>query len=272
VIRQDGLSFFFFAFASAELAFNFLQGESVTAGPAFGELVAMFLLIFGLVGWLIAEKFQPHAMPGIALKTSEREALNIGLGVVLALFLFILSNKFVPALGVASASTINVYTFFGTFTLSTASLGASFNAFLFVVVLIPTAEENFFRGFWANLSIAKAGKFAGILFQAIIFMLFHIPAYGWTILLGIIFADGLIIGAIDEQTGRLSTGILAHSGNNFLAFLVVAGSSVGAPLMVLGLPVVQLASVPLMLGVYGFVRYRRGLPVLPQWRDAFVHH
>lgn len=259
MIRQDAISFFFFSFASAELAFGFLQGESFNSTLAFGQIVAIILLVFGLIGWLFSEKATKHPMPGVALETSQKEQLNITIGVVLGLFLFVLSNKFVPALSVASASVVNVFTFFGTFSLSTATLGAATNAFMFTVILIPTAEENFFRGFWGNISISSCGKFVGIILQAVIFMLFHIPAYGWTILLGIIFADGLIIGAIDEQTGRLSTGILAHVGNNFLSYIVVTGAVVvQSPFVVAGVGMNSFLSLPLLLGVWGFVKVRRG--------------
>lgn len=268
MIKQGPVSFFFLVFASSELAFGFLQGQGFNSPLAFGQIMAIILLIFGLVGWLFSMKISKHPMPGVALQTSEKEQLNIVIGVVLGLFLFILSNKFVPVLSVASASVVNVYTFFGTFTMSTASLGAATSAFLFTVILIPTAEENFFRGFWANLTIASMGKFAGIVVQAIIFMLFHIPADGWTITLGVIFADGLIIGAIAEQTGRLETGILAHVGNNFLAYVVVTGSVVVSFPLFAGVPLSQVLSLPLLLGVWGFVRVRKGLPVFPSLRGA----
>jgi membrane protease YdiL (CAAX protease family) len=263
LIKPDGTAFFFFALTSAGLAFSFLQGQGFNTPTAFAQVVIIILMVFGLVGWLFAEKFEKHPSMMVATSSNDREKLNIAIGVVLALFLFILSNKFIPALGVAGASTVSVFTFFGTFNFSTATLGAQTNAFMFSVIQVPTGEENFFRGFWANLSIAKAGKFAGIIFQAAIFMLFHIPAYGWGIVLGVLFADGLIIGAIDEETGRLSTGILAHVGNNFLAYMVVSASVVAGSPLFLGVTSGQLLSLPLMLGIYGFVRFRHGKPMIP---------
>jgi membrane protease YdiL (CAAX protease family) len=244
----------------------FLEGQGFTGPLAFGVIVATILLIFGIIGWLFSERFGKHpSFPGVATATSERQQLNIVVAVILALILFILSNKFIPELakGALGYQSVVVLTFFGNFELSTATLGAATNAFLFSVILIPTAEENFFRGFWANLAISKAGPFVGVLFQAVIFMLFHIPALGIGISTIIIFADGFIIGGLDEETGRISVGILAHVGNNFLAFVVVTGSVVVYSPLFAGVPVGQLITLPLLLGAWAFVRVRKGVPVLP---------
>ncbi len=260
MIKPGPIAFFFFALSSAELAFGFLQGESFSAPLAFGQIVAIILLVMGLIGWLLAERFDRPSLPGVSASLNEKQRLNVGIAVVGALILFILSNKFIPALGSTTASVVNVYTFFGTFNLSTATLAQSTNAFLFAVVLIPTAEEFFFRGFWANLALA-GGKGAGwvalgLILQAVIFVLFHIPAYGVGIVLGVIFTDGLVIGGIDEATGLLDPGILAHVGNNLLAWVLVTGSVLGAGSS-------GLVTMPALLGVLMVVRWRKGGPVLP---------
>lgn len=242
-IKQDGISLFFFVFSTTELAFLFLQGEGFTAPLAFGTVVALFLAILGVVGAFI---FHTSGQAGVL---TSKAALNVGVGFIVALTGFILFNAFIPELQTVSASVVGVKTFFGTFNLSITTLEEQLAAVLFAVILIPTAEENFFRGFLANLSISKAGPGVGLLLQAFFFMVFHMPAYGYAVVtLAIIFMDGLIIGAVDLQTGRLSTGLLAHIANNALSYVVITGAIIlPAPLVLSGVPLTQFIT-PAVLG------------------------
>ena len=255
-IAQDEISLLFFALSSSMLIFIFLSGEGFTAPLAFGTIVAIILMVMGVAG-----SFLFGFRPGEQV-INEKAALSIGLGFVLALAGFLLFNAFIPTLTVVSPqSVIAVKTFFGTFNLSIAGIEAGAAAFIFAVILIPTAEENFFRGFFANLFISRTGKFVGILLSAIVFVIFHIPAYGYDYFtLGIIFADGLVIAAVDVETGRISTGILAHVGNNALSYITVTGAVVlPSALTILGAPGGQVLSLPLMLGIYVAVRvHKRG--------------
>lgn len=242
MIKQDSVSILFFAVACAELAFAFVSPETLQETDAFGLLVAFMLLILGLVGWLVflaLEKTPPTE--AVDTMTSPDKTAQLMVGVLVAVVLFVLSNKFIPQIA-AATSGIEVITFFGTFTLATASVADQVSNFLFSVVLIPVAEENFFRGFFANLLTGgqSTGWAAGlgVVLQALVFMLFHVPAYGWTPDLVIILADGLVIGAVDVGTERLSPGIVAHVLNNFLAWAVVTGAiTVGGHGLVETLPV-----------------------------------
>lgn len=246
-IAIDGIYLFFFALSSSELALLFLQGQGFTSPLAFPTIVAIVLMVFGILGSLIFHTNVEDA------NLTDKKLMNIGLGVLVALVGFILINLFVPDLSVAPASTINVRTFFGTFNLSVATLTATLSAFVFSVILIPTAEESFFRGFWGNLAIQKAGLGGGLLAQAVIFMVFHIPAYGYAVTtLGIIFGDGLVIAAIDVYTGSISTGLLAHIGNNALSFLVVTGAVVLPPLFNYSSAIGPLIELPILLSVLAY--------------------
>jgi len=266
MIKLDIIWLFFFSISSAELVYGFLQGQGFNGPLAFGQMVAIALLVFGILGGFVAERLQKRPGFGFAKSIPEKAQLNIGIGVMVALVLAILANKFIPEI-VAAGSVINVVTFFGTFSFDTTALGVASNAFLFSVILIPTAEESFFRGFWANLALAGARSrpmvFVGLVLQALVFVIFHIPAYGWTTALWIIFAYGLIFGAVDEETGYISPGLLAHVGVNFLSWIVATGAVVIPTLMIPGLG--QFIGLPFAFGVYAFVRVRHNKPVIPRW-------
>lgn len=255
-IAQDEISLLFFALSSSMLIFIFLSGESFTSPLAFGTFVAIILMVMGLAGSVL------FGFEGEEKALNEKAALSIGLGFLIAVVGFILFNAFIPALSIVSPqSVVAVKTFFGTFDLSIAGIEAGASAFIFAVILIPTAEENFFRGFFANLFISRTGKFVGIILASTVFMILHIPAYGYNFFtLGIIFMDGIVIAAVDVETGRISTGILAHVGNNALSWITVTGAIVlPTGLSILGAPGGQILSLPLMLGIYVAVRvHKRG--------------
>ncbi len=258
MIKLDALYVGLFAGASVSLAFAFVTPETLSESNAFGLLVAFMLLMFGVVGTAFTLRYLgKKPTQGYAPVTTDEDGFKIGLGVLLALILFILSNKFVPQLSVVTLGSLSIYTFFGTFAFSITTVAEQVNALLFSVFLIPVSEETFFRGFIANLMIGnnKGGPraFVGLILQAGIFMLFHVGVYGFTDALLVIFADGLIIGAIDLETQRLSTGTLAHMLNNLLAYGLATGA------IAIGGTAGAVATLPVMLGFLGVVKVRKRL-------------
>ena len=100
-----------------------------------------------------------------------------------------------------------------------------------------------------------------LLINGVIFALFHAPALNGDLpSLLVILLDGTTMVAINSVTGRLSTSILAHMGNNTLSFLLK-----GSILSVAGLPpfvfpalqVVIPLIVPMALVTFALVKRRQ---------------
>jgi len=264
MIKQDNISLFFFVISLTTLPFLFVDAQNYPGGwladpYTYGVFVAIFLSLIGIAGEPLAAKFANKRLPDVDTAIDDTQALHIGIGVLVALFGFSLFNAFIPQLSLVKTDTIQIKSFYGVFVFSIAGVVATAGAFLFTVIQIPTAEENFFRGFLANLFVERNGPFIGLLVQAAVFMVFHIPVYGYSWQnLGIIYAAGLTIGGIDVATGTISTGLLAHVGNNALSFLVITGSVLlPIPSVIGGVSTGLLISLPIYLATYAIVRALR---------------
>ena len=85
-------------------------------------------------------------------------------------------------------------------------------------VLIAVAEEQFFRGFMANLFIARVGIALGIPFSGIFFAVYHAAVYGTSPgLLLFVAVSGMILTYAALKTGRVSTPMIAHVANNLMS-------------------------------------------------------
>ena len=92
---------------------------------------------------------------------------------------------------------------------------------LFLVV-IP--EEAFFRGFLQRefaTQIGKGflGKTVGVVGASLVFTLFHLTWTSSPVMLGLVFAAGIIYGLIYEISGLLEGSIICHFGVNLLHML-----------------------------------------------------
>ena len=86
----------------------------------------------------------------------------------------------------------------------------------FVVIVIgPVAEETFFRGFVFQGLRARLGALGAAVASAALFGAVH----GEVGLLIPAFMSGLVFTWVFVRTGRLGPAILAHSLQNFLAFI-----------------------------------------------------
>jgi membrane protease YdiL (CAAX protease family) len=277
VIRQDAVSFFFFALSTTMLAFIFVSGQSLLTTISFATVTMLFLSVIGLIGEPLANKLRRHPEADVDVSLDKDDQMNIVFGFLVATIGLILSSLFVKVF-VNSAGSLSIVTFISVVPLDVSNFNNFFGSLMFSAVLVPTSEENFFRGFWANLAIAKLGRFGGQLSQASIFAGFHFPAYSALIasglltptsfgvpgisptellfvVLSIIFVDGLVLGVVDEQAQSLSPSILAHGANNLLFFAVAAGVVAlpfGHPLMIL-----LAARVPLTLAIGAVWRLNR---------------
>ena len=90
----------------------------------------------------------------------------------------------------------------------------------FVTVTISIPEEVLFRGWLAAWlgNVSHTGAIGGALGSAAIFTIYHLFVYGTVPRnLLIVFGAGAIAGFSALKTGRLSTTITTHLGNNFIS-------------------------------------------------------
>ena len=189
-IKQDPISLIASAIAITELVFL-----SVFPGDLqIDSIIAILILISGLV---MQRYFKVDAQEGIDDKAKSQVFVYSSVAVVI----FFILNIYVPKLPLSVESVIG-------------------NAFLpdkMFELLIAVAEEQFFRGFLANLLITRTNAGIGILMDAIIFAVYHLAVYGNSPAdLGIIFGAGLTLAFIDYKTGRVSPSIIGHVINNLL--------------------------------------------------------
>lgn len=95
---------------------------------------------------------------------------------------------------------------------------ASANNFTTVMISVP--EETLFRGWLAPwlANVSRTGVIGGALGSAAIFMVYHLFVYGTNpAALLIVFGAGAIEGFAALKTGRLSTTLANHLGNNFIS-------------------------------------------------------
>src|SRR5204862_6348929 len=87
-----------------------------------------------------------------------------------------------------------------------------------VIVIAPTAEEFFFRGFCSRalrsrLAVIPAALLDGLLFGAI-----HYDGAKTAVLLPVLAVLGFVFCLVYERTGTLFSTIALHSLNNFVAY------------------------------------------------------
>lgn len=189
-IKQDPISLIASAIAITELVFL-----SVFPGDLqIDSIIAAMILISGLV---MQRYFKIDAQEGLPEKAQSGVFMYSAVAVVI----FYILNLYVPKLPLSVESVIG-------------------NAVIpdkMFELLIAVAEEQFFRGFLANLLITRTNAGLGILMDALIFMVYHFAVYGNSPSdLGIIFGAGLTLAFIDYRTGRVSPSIIAHVINNLL--------------------------------------------------------
>ncbi|MGH2613048.1 MAG: lysostaphin resistance A-like protein, partial [Rhabdochlamydiaceae bacterium] len=90
--------------------------------------------------------------------------------------------------------------------------------------LVTIPEEAFFRGFLQkefSHQIGKGvlGKTVGVVGASIFFALFHLAWTASPVMVGLVFAAGIIYGLIYELSGYLEGSILCHFAVNLLHML-----------------------------------------------------
>jgi membrane protease YdiL (CAAX protease family) len=189
-IKQDATSLIASAIAITELVFlSVFPGDLQT-----DSVIAALILIAGLV---MQRYFHLDAQEG----TDDRGAQNIFVYSAMAVVVFLALNLYVPKLPLSV----------------TAVIGTQLVPDKMFELLIAVAEEQFFRGFLANLLITRTNAGLGILMDGAIFAVYHFAVYGSSASdLGIVFGAGITLAFIDWKTGRVSPSIVGHVINNLL--------------------------------------------------------
>ncbi len=223
----------------------------------------LFSLIFKLAR---QEKSELEDPEGSFEEESPQQLSLVALMAVLALGAFAVYNFLIPVI-TSSVAGVTVTSFFSVTTLPLGNQGEYIGAAIYTIVLIPNAEEQFFRGFIGNLSAEYLPVGLAEVAAGTIFMFFHIavyslllPAMGFPVNLPymvIIAAAGFTFVTVDIVTHDIATSIFAHMGNNALSFLV-GGSIISA--LIPGLQVPQglsiMAPVATPAVVFWVVAYR----------------
>jgi membrane protease YdiL (CAAX protease family) len=95
-----------------------------------------------------------------------------------------------------------------------------------VAVLVPIAEELFFRGFVYGAIEDKHGRSAAFLLTVFLFTLAHVPQVwgAWGALVSIALT-GVVLTGLRAASGSTTVAALAHLGHNALVALVSVASS-----------------------------------------------
>ena len=218
-------------------------------GQAFLLVAVLFLLQVAagiLAGYLMGLTGRP-VVPG--------DAVLIGLGNALsfAVILFWLVRKsgrhwkdiflfedyprnalfpvvlFIVGLSIFASEADNVLQYFFPMPSSTAFLyqnllQANVSSFITLAVIAPVTEELFFRGILLGAFLKNYGEKKGVLFSALLFMLFHINPYQFFIS----FTLGIFLAWLFIRTRSLIPCILAHALNNVV--VLFAGTLLKVPI------------------------------------------
>lgn len=88
---------------------------------------------------------------------------------------------------------------------------------IMAVMLAPSVEEIFFRGYMQPALVKSFGIFGGIFLTALIFGLSHSQYLDYSTALVAVTVIGLILGITRHYTNSVVPGIVAHLFNNFFA-------------------------------------------------------
>jgi membrane protease YdiL (CAAX protease family) len=89
---------------------------------------------------------------------------------------------------------------------------------ILVIVIAPTAEEFFFRGFFYRALRSRMAVIPAALLDGLIFGAIHYDGPKTAVLLPVLATLGFIFCLVYEKTGTLFSTIALHSLNNFVAY------------------------------------------------------
>jgi hypothetical protein len=260
IIKQTPFSLMMAFIAASELVFTSTFGGTLS----YDVVIALALMTTGILFSFAFQFFKVDFRPETGVRLEK-----LGLFTMLILFIFIGTSILVPQISSAALGLITVQTFYASITFNLSQPNGLTAAAIFIIVLIPNSEEQFFRGAWGNFFLVLFRKFPYFapIPAGAVFAIFHFAVYGLNYqTLGILFVDGATMVAINAfATGVIDSSIVAHMLNNALSFGVAAGILQS---YIPGVPpaaiIVLRFAVPLTLGGIMFIRaFRQGNLKLP---------
>jgi membrane protease YdiL (CAAX protease family) len=182
-----------------------------SAGVTIGLMVASVLALTGSA-YFFAIKKHPQGWKSVGLQPSTRSWL-IGSALIGALFMpvnitivtTVQRMLDVPVLDFASESTGEPF-----------PIAEFLAVFVLVVIVVPIAEEIFFRGIIYKWLRQRAGFLIGLLVSSIAFGTLHFAAPS----IAAISVLGVLCALVYELSDSLWTAVTVHAMNNFLAVVL----------------------------------------------------
>lgn len=194
MIRQDNISIGFSVLAVSLLIFLGTFGAALMLRGLF----SVALILSGLVLSRVTGRHD------VDVDIEGREWSKLGVWIAGSLAVIFLTASLAPKMGMIDVKSLSgeqiwlVPRMFG--------------------VLIAVAEEQFFRGFMANLFISRVGVGLAVPLSGLFFAVYHAAVYGTSPnLLLFVAVSGMVLTYAAVKTGRVSTPMIAHVVNNFMS-------------------------------------------------------
>lgn len=218
--RQSVSSILLTSFATSSLIFL-----SVFGGTYFlPVMIENTIMVVGLVMSLYVGKLgRTHDVEIEETDEDSAQGQLVGVFALGALGVFsFLTWVLKPIVFSAHAMTLVTFSTAYTFPLSTSS--EYLGALVFTVLLVPVAEEQFFRGFWGTVTSTYLPPGIAEIANGGVFMVFHAAVYSLfaplnTNLILLLTSGGAVFLLVDVLTRDITTSMLGHVGNNALSFL-----------------------------------------------------
>lgn len=194
-----------------------VTGQERAEGLASPLLYGATIIIYGLllVGiYLFAARRSGWAAVGVTAPPVQSLVLTVPLLLVLTLSGIILINLTITVLQGGSFENPQIEALTGGQPLSSLQVGL---LFLLLAVLVPIAEELFFRGMIYPLLRWRWGRTVAIVLSAAIFAVAHVIP----LLMPALFFVGLVLGQLREWSKSIIPGILIHATQNAIALLAI---------------------------------------------------
>lgn len=182
-----------------------LLGNEVYAGTITGFIMA---IVFLFLTYIFCIKKHRLTWSAIGLRSfNPRFIWHITLSILLILVFSVFALYTFDFLGIAyqNQRTEDIQHNFSFLTAIVALLSA--------VVVSPIYEEIFYRGVLYNFFRTKMGQLWGLIVNATIFTLVHIPHYET---LPMMFAGGIVFAWLYEKSSSIFPAILAHALLNLI--------------------------------------------------------
>jgi hypothetical protein len=198
---------------AAGLVVFLVTGSARPAGWALLGSLVLNALTYVVAAWFVASR-RRVALAGLGLRPAPARFVLLGVAAGLAvkgvtIAVLLLLRRSGVAVGDAQASL---------FDLAEGSAAMLLGIVLVGGLLIPFAEELFYRGVWYEGLRPHFGFLPAALASALVFAAVH----GLTVVFPVAFVLGLLNAWLYRRSGSLWPAVAAHVANNTSAFLLAA--------------------------------------------------